>query len=196
MGVDAGLYMCDVLNSSRSLSHLLMSSCRLWRNDALVNEKRGIDATATLGSLGSLLHAKFGWPWSVKEIGTGATKIQKKLVKFVLSPLGWRNLVENSTRKTPSCVVQNSPWARWKGLRMAGSKIQNLRGVDILLWFATTRRYSRFHSNQHWRLIYTTYRCDLSKCYTVDDLEWSIATPNRCGKDGSLSAMPPVSIRR
>jgi len=29
MGVGAGLYMCDVVvKSSRSLSHLLMSSCR------------------------------------------------------------------------------------------------------------------------------------------------------------------------
>jgi len=27
MGVGAGLYMCDVVKSSRSLSHLLMSSC-------------------------------------------------------------------------------------------------------------------------------------------------------------------------
>jgi len=31
MGVGAGLYMCDVVvKSSRSLSHLLMSSCILW----------------------------------------------------------------------------------------------------------------------------------------------------------------------
>jgi len=31
MGVGAGLYMCDVVKkSSRSLSHLLMSSCLIW----------------------------------------------------------------------------------------------------------------------------------------------------------------------
>ena len=30
MGVGAGLYMCDVVKSSRSLSHLLMSSCLKW----------------------------------------------------------------------------------------------------------------------------------------------------------------------
>jgi len=29
MGVGAGLYMCDVVKSSRSLSHLLMSSCSI-----------------------------------------------------------------------------------------------------------------------------------------------------------------------
>jgi len=30
MGVGAGLYMCDVVKSSRSLSHLLMSSCQYY----------------------------------------------------------------------------------------------------------------------------------------------------------------------
>jgi len=33
MGVGAGLYMCDVVvKSSRSLSHLLMSSCLCFRS--------------------------------------------------------------------------------------------------------------------------------------------------------------------
>ena len=33
MGVGAGLYMCDVVvKSSRSLSHLLMSSCLIWKS--------------------------------------------------------------------------------------------------------------------------------------------------------------------
>jgi len=46
MGVGAGLYMCDVVvKSSRSLSHLLMSSCslsltvsELWRHQWRHNE--------------------------------------------------------------------------------------------------------------------------------------------------------------
>jgi len=38
MGVDAGLYMYDVVvKSSRSLSHLLMSSCSMWRPSAILH---------------------------------------------------------------------------------------------------------------------------------------------------------------
>ena len=39
MGVGAGLYMCDVVvKSSRSLSHLLMSSCIILRSTGAVSE--------------------------------------------------------------------------------------------------------------------------------------------------------------
>jgi len=37
MGIGAGLYMCDVVvKSSRSLSHLLMSSCYSWNQLKLI----------------------------------------------------------------------------------------------------------------------------------------------------------------
>jgi len=39
MGVGAGLYMCDVVvKSSRSLSHLLMSSCYRWNQFKLIQQ--------------------------------------------------------------------------------------------------------------------------------------------------------------
>jgi len=38
MGVGAGLYMCDVVvKSSRSLSHLLMSSCSIYVRAKLIS---------------------------------------------------------------------------------------------------------------------------------------------------------------
>jgi len=41
MGVGAGLYMYDVVvKSSRSLSHLLMSSCTLWTLGYLMDKRQ------------------------------------------------------------------------------------------------------------------------------------------------------------
>ena len=57
MGVGAGLYMSDVVKkSSRSLSHLLMSSCTGWRASrdcmvAILTPDQHIDYLVTQGSL-------------------------------------------------------------------------------------------------------------------------------------------------
>jgi len=41
MGVDAGLYVYDVVvKSSRSLSHLLMSSCLAYGSDGMLHAQR------------------------------------------------------------------------------------------------------------------------------------------------------------
>jgi len=46
MGVGAGLYMCDVVKkSSRSLSHLLMSSCKRWLDGRIGRAGRRGDKT-------------------------------------------------------------------------------------------------------------------------------------------------------
>ena len=42
MGVGAGLYMCDVVvKSSRSLSHLLMSSCQYRADTSVLGQEIG-----------------------------------------------------------------------------------------------------------------------------------------------------------
>jgi len=55
MGVGAGIYMCDVVKkSSRSLSHLLMSSCLTWNHGLIdrhgVSQYRATHESAQHGS--------------------------------------------------------------------------------------------------------------------------------------------------
>ena len=53
MGVGAGLYMYDVVvKSSRSLSHVLMSSCKMWGSHTHL--LKGIRTTRTYGTYGPL----------------------------------------------------------------------------------------------------------------------------------------------
>ena len=71
MGVGAGLYMCDVVKkSSRSLSHLLMSSCYLSGAGVLqvVLEKRPLNGCLSFWGSHVSMVTWYGAQWSAVDI--------------------------------------------------------------------------------------------------------------------------------